>query len=60
MSEIIPKKRYRVEKHPPEGGWGYLIGVGMALPFVSAEKQKYTNHQSQIKIKYFIIDLRIE
>ncbi|XP_055370805.1 monocarboxylate transporter 7 [Condylostylus longicornis] len=28
------KKMYREE--PPEGGWGYLIGLGMALPFISA------------------------
>ncbi|XP_037919162.1 monocarboxylate transporter 9 isoform X2 [Hermetia illucens] len=27
-------KRYRLE--PPEGGWGYLVGIGMALPFICA------------------------
>lgn len=28
-----------VKRIPPEGGWGILIGIGMALPFVST----YTN-----------------
>lgn len=27
--------RYTIKRIPPEGGWGYLIGIGMALPFVS-------------------------
>lgn len=35
MYEIDERKKYRIEKEPPEGGWGYLIGIGMALPFVS-------------------------
>lgn len=28
-------KRYEIKKIPPEGGWGYLVCVGMAMPFVS-------------------------
>lgn len=28
-------EKFKIEKVPPEGGWGYIIGVGMALPFVS-------------------------
>lgn len=31
--ETTVKLRYR--KVAPEGGWGYLVGVGMALSFVS-------------------------
>lgn len=44
MSESITKKRIRIERLPPEGGWGYLIGIGMALPFVSIQ----TNSKIQI------------
>lgn len=31
--EIIKKQKYK--KLPPEGGWGYLIWISMALSFVS-------------------------
>lgn len=34
MSEkTIKTQKYK--KLPPEGGWGYLIGISMALSFVS-------------------------
>lgn len=29
------KGGYTIKRVPPEGGWGFLIGIGMALPFVS-------------------------
>lgn len=41
MCEANERQRYRIEKLPPEGGWGYLIGIGMALPFVSAAPKSY-------------------
>jgi hypothetical protein len=28
-------KMKKIKKVPPEGGWGYLIGIGMATCFVS-------------------------
>lgn len=39
MGDTIPKRRYRIEKVEPDGGWGYLIGIGMAVPFVTIEFQ---------------------
>lgn len=37
VCELTEKKKggYIIKRIPPEGGWGYLIGIGMALPFVS-------------------------
>lgn len=34
MSEK-PIKKQKYKNIPPEGGWGYLIGISMALSFVS-------------------------
>lgn len=44
MSEVAQQSKFRREKvvYDPfeEGwGWGYLIGVGMALPIVNIEKK---------------------
>lgn len=32
--------RYELKKIPPESGWGYMVAIGMALPFVSSVKLK--------------------
>ncbi|XP_055300591.1 uncharacterized protein LOC129567563 [Sitodiplosis mosellana] len=32
MTGISQKRSFRTEKRPPEGGWGFLIGVGVAIP----------------------------
>lgn len=29
------ERKYKIEQVPPEGGWGYLVCIGMAMPFVS-------------------------
>lgn len=34
---IISSQQFRTEKRPPEGGWGNLIAIGMALPFVNIQ-----------------------
>lgn len=60
MSESrVPEKRFRIEKHPPEGGWGYLIGVGMALPFVSIKEEENQVNINQLSINnmFFNYDL---
>lgn len=33
------KGGYTIKRVPPEGGWGFLIGIGMALPFVSCARE---------------------
>lgn len=33
---IMKTRNFRTVKVPPEGGFGYLVGIGMALPFVNA------------------------
>ncbi|XP_055300651.1 monocarboxylate transporter 14-like [Sitodiplosis mosellana] len=33
MDETVTNTKFRMEKVAPEGGWGYLIGIGLALPF---------------------------
>lgn len=35
MTVASTNKSYRSEKVAPDGGWGYMIGVGIALPFVN-------------------------
>lgn len=32
------KSRFRTVKEAPEGGWGFCIAVGMAMPFVNTKK----------------------
>lgn len=48
MCETIDRQGYRIEKVPPEGGWGYLIGIGMALPFVSVVVKKLLSFPQKI------------
>lgn len=33
---IKMKNRLRTVKEPPEGGWGYWVAIGMAMPFCCA------------------------
>lgn len=33
MSKTAPSGKFRTEKVAPEGGWGYFVVVGLALPF---------------------------
>lgn len=35
MSTISTAKKCRTEKLSPEGGFGYLVGVGLAIPFAA-------------------------
>lgn len=32
--EMSSKTKYRIEKQAPEGGWGYLVTIGLTIPFV--------------------------
>lgn len=41
----LDTRKFRFEKSLPEGGWGYLIGVGMALPFVSKNIHQFLTFQ---------------
>lgn len=33
-ADAIIDKKYRIEKVAPEGGYGYLIGIGLTMPMV--------------------------
>lgn len=35
MSELKNTAKFRTEKVAPDGGWGYLIAIGIALPAVN-------------------------
>lgn len=35
-------EKFRMEKVAPEGGWGYLVGLGLTFPFVSIHFDKNT------------------
>lgn len=39
MATTLTNGKFRTEKRAPEGGWGYFVGIGMALPFVSTNIQ---------------------
>lgn len=32
--EIIENKKCRTEKRAPEGSWGFLVGIGLAVTIV--------------------------
>lgn len=35
MTDTNSNRKFRTEKAAPEGGWGYLIAIGLTLPFVN-------------------------
>lgn len=45
MTEVIGKRKFRTEKIAPDGGWGLIIGLGLAVSLVnltnSKKKKKY-------------------
>lgn len=42
---IIPNAKYRIEKIPPDGGYGWIIGIGIALSVVCPHNMhKFQNH----------------
>lgn len=46
---IISGVKYHVEKVPPDGGWGVLVGVGLAIPIVC--KEKYISNSMKTKFR---------